>query len=796
MERLVRKVPDHQNIVVTVGPQGTLGATLTGRQVVDTRHGYRQVDVKPKLHAQNVRTVAPEVKGKFWSRPTFKTQYGWKFHDYRAPDLLHEPVLSPLKQFDWNNKVATTIQAADRTGAKNPWVPQANPDGLLVRPQKYSPRGGNTPRKIQTLNEYGEPFVPPDMEMDWEQTTTKALKDLTKSVMDKGRSVVDQKDDRPDDPMDTDTGFNQPVDDMSTRAANQRAQMTSLLKTLRVTRDHNLQLPPKMVELMAELESVTQDNIDAMEGIEEQARVQRATQPSKSTMAEATYTQRILGEFTRILDLIKSAQLQSLPSNMSKLWYESVMNQVENLQQVLAALADRVSDHSVPKSQLERHFGILTDIEKRVALLAVFSEHRKRTKMRPEEAVKQINHIYNKLGEFHVWLNQLLRSMGYAPSDPNATAAADVPATAAKFDEVSSNFEDMLTMADAPTQRAMAPVLNELRPARESLNNIAMDIDQTPTATAPVIGNDMTTAQNAAIATQGGAASEAPAATVTHKLPTPTVTGTNIAGSSSMDVTDDDIDLFIHHRLSPYNYAGKQLNPPDPTTLINNLPYREDVGKFILEHKQSLQERGIGLPYYLDPNHSDFQPATLRFDPSKATSELHPVTQAEMDQRRADQARDAAHKEYLKNNTVLDKPVPPSTSVVEDDEEGDVTPTLTRKHGTSHRLPVKSRPPDAHTLHQEKVKESLDAGKARRHHNLRTRHRAPAPVRQRPPNVNRLPPTTRPSAHAIHQYNVSSYIGASNWRRQRHAMATRGINYRTGMWSGIYEIGSEPMYTF
>ncbi|TPX56470.1 hypothetical protein SpCBS45565_g08395 [Spizellomyces sp. 'palustris'] len=525
MERLSRTTQPPKNPVVTVGPQGPLGATLTGRQVVDTRRGYRQVDVKPKLHAQRVDTVAPEVKGKFWSRPTFKTQYGWKFHDYRAPDLYHEPILSPLKQFDWTNKVATTIQAADRTGSKNPWVPKANPGGLLVRPKNYLPRGP-TLRTLETVDEYGKPFIP-DV-MDWEHTP--------KIETNLARSVVDRYDAHYDDPMETSDLFSgPPKTDMKARAATERAQLHALLKALDNARSHNIELSPQMVETLSQLQSVAKDAADAMEGIEHVGYIQRATQPSQTTAAESEYTAQAIHQFLAILDGIKSASLTSLPETASQMWYERVLAQVESLSQAFGFLSDRLNDDSVPKNQLERQHGILVDVEKRVGLLTVYALHGQRTQMRPQEMNANVTYIHNKLGECLVWVNQLLHSKGYSATAANGYQ--DIPATASEFEDVSSAFEDLLSVADAPTQRAMAPVLNELRPARESLSNIAMDMDITPTAIAPAIGNDIEVERSAALGVSGGdgvASGEASATTVTHTtVPQTTVTGT----PSALDTT-------------------------------------------------------------------------------------------------------------------------------------------------------------------------------------------------------------------------------------------------------------------
>ncbi|KND03443.1 uncharacterized protein SPPG_00927 [Spizellomyces punctatus DAOM BR117] len=579
MERLSRTTQPPKNPVVTVGPQGPLGATLTGRQVVDTRRGYRQVDVKPKLHAQRVDTVAPEVKGKFWGRPTFKTQYGWKFHDYRAPDLYHEPILSPLKQFDWTNKVATTIQAADRTGSKNPWVPKANPGGLLVKPKNYLTRGSNL-RTLETVDEYGKPFIP-DV-MDWERTH--------KDNLNLERSVVDRYDAHYDDPMETDTIFSgPPKNDMKARAASERTQLNALLKALDNARSHNIELSPQMAETLSQLESVAKDAADAMEGIEHVGYIQRATQPSKTAAAESGYTAQAIHQFIAILDGIKAASLTSLPETASQMWYERVLDQVESLSQAFGFLSERLNDDSVPKNQLERQHGILVDVEKRVGLLTVYALHGQRTQMRPQEMNANVTYIHNKLGECLLWVNQLLHSKGYSATAANGYQ--DVPATASEFEDISAAWEDLLTMADAPTQRAMAPVLNALRPARESLSNIAMDMDITPTAIAPAIGNDIDVERSAAtgVSSSGGegvAGGEASATAVTHTVvPQTTVTGTNLP-----DVTDEEIDTFIQTGQFRAEWGIRTKAQRDPKRLIRNNAFRERVRTTLAREKALTQQ--------------------------------------------------------------------------------------------------------------------------------------------------------------------------------------------------------------
>lgn len=139
-----RSFAQNHQLLTAQGAVGPVGSVLAGHQVKSSAHGFRQVDVYPKMNAQVVGTVAPPVVGKDWDRPPQKTQYGWKWQDLRAPDTLHEPVLNELAQYSWKNKIATTVHAADLSPA-NRFVPRRSAAPFVV-PRDYVPRGGQVPR--------------------------------------------------------------------------------------------------------------------------------------------------------------------------------------------------------------------------------------------------------------------------------------------------------------------------------------------------------------------------------------------------------------------------------------------------------------------------------------------------------------------------------------------------------------------------------------------------------------------------------------------------------------------------
>lgn len=155
------KYAEH-NVSTTPGAAGgVLGTTLIGRQVYDSGKGYRQVDVHPKQHRVNVASVAPQIQGKYWNRVSNRMQYGWKFHEYRSPDLFHEPVANELKQFSWKNKVAEVFKHADLTGRSNPWVPKPHATGPFIPPgADYIPRGAQIPRVVDAEIGEGGEFKP------------------------------------------------------------------------------------------------------------------------------------------------------------------------------------------------------------------------------------------------------------------------------------------------------------------------------------------------------------------------------------------------------------------------------------------------------------------------------------------------------------------------------------------------------------------------------------------------------------------------------------------------------------
>jgi hypothetical protein len=137
---------------------------LAGRQVKDSKQGYKQIEVRPRMHANRVGTVAPPVKGKGWNRPTFKTQYGWKWEDQRGGDLLHEPIAGELAQYSWHNKVATVLHAADLKPT-NQWVPRRS-GAPFTQPREYVPRGGQVPRITDNVESDGATATPLGAQID------------------------------------------------------------------------------------------------------------------------------------------------------------------------------------------------------------------------------------------------------------------------------------------------------------------------------------------------------------------------------------------------------------------------------------------------------------------------------------------------------------------------------------------------------------------------------------------------------------------------------------------------------
>lgn len=78
-----------------------------------------------------------------WSNKKFKTNYGWKFQDLRAPDKLHEPINVGIPQYSYNNRIASIFHS------------RVTGNNFLPLPNGFSsstgiPRGGMVPTIVST----------------------------------------------------------------------------------------------------------------------------------------------------------------------------------------------------------------------------------------------------------------------------------------------------------------------------------------------------------------------------------------------------------------------------------------------------------------------------------------------------------------------------------------------------------------------------------------------------------------------------------------------------------------------
>lgn len=155
MQAIVDPVYYKRTQRISPGVVGSVGDAINGVRLRQSAPdmAMRYTFENPKLLGSNVQDgnsksmtskggPATVVQKHYPMAEGFKHAHGWKYQDLRAPDTLHEPLLAPLEQYSWRNKVAT-IYEAKRTG-----------DMFLPLPGPYQPtsmtRGSQIPRVVET----------------------------------------------------------------------------------------------------------------------------------------------------------------------------------------------------------------------------------------------------------------------------------------------------------------------------------------------------------------------------------------------------------------------------------------------------------------------------------------------------------------------------------------------------------------------------------------------------------------------------------------------------------------------